>query len=108
MDVRPGGLFVEKLPEGGFVEHMRIVYAAPGKMIRLKGELGPLQEMAVMGSMSVQFDQAASADKTLVLVKYEISGYSPTGLKALAPLVDSVIAEQFYRLKKRIEDPDFK
>jgi uncharacterized protein YndB with AHSA1/START domain len=32
-----GGCFCEALEGGGRVEHLRVVYAAPGKMLRLQG-----------------------------------------------------------------------
>lgn len=32
---RLGGLFSEELPGGGFIEHMRVVCADPGKLLRM-------------------------------------------------------------------------
>src|ERR1700704_6205463 len=46
IDARPGGCFCEKLPNGG-VQHMTVLYADPGKLLRLSGGLGPLQDLAV-------------------------------------------------------------
>lgn len=34
------GCFCEKLPEGGSVEHLRIIYRAPGSEIRFDGVIG--------------------------------------------------------------------
>lgn len=34
---------------------------------------------------------------------YNVGGYAPGGLKPLAPLVDSVLAEQVKRLKAFVE-----
>ena len=39
----------EKLPNGGGVRHMEVVYAAPGKALVMSGELGPMQVMAAAG-----------------------------------------------------------
>ena len=52
LDATAGGCLCETLPDGGSVEHMRVVYAEPGKTLRLQGGLGPLQSMAVAGAMT--------------------------------------------------------
>ena len=80
---------------------MEVVYAAPGKLIRLHGGLGPLQEQAVQGAMSVSFKETEGS--TTLTVTYNVGGYVPGGLKAWASIVDGVIAEQFDRLQQRIE-----
>lgn len=101
LNAKPGGYFVEQLPDGGFVKHMEVVYAAPGKMIRLHGGLGPLQEQAVHGAMSVTFKP--DKDTTTISVTYNVGGYVPGGLKAWASIVDGVVTEQFERLRQRID-----
>src|SRR5579883_1929447 len=40
---KPGGCFCERLPDGGGVQHMMVVYASPGRLLRLTGAIGPLQ-----------------------------------------------------------------
>ncbi|HEV1995649.1 MAG TPA: hypothetical protein VGR03_15060, partial [Candidatus Acidoferrum sp.] len=35
IDARPGGCFCEKLPNGGGVQHMSVVYASPGQVVRM-------------------------------------------------------------------------
>ena len=49
----------EKLPDGGFVRHLQIVYYQPGKSLRLTGGLGPLQELGVHGSLVFSVDRGA-------------------------------------------------
>jgi hypothetical protein len=51
------GCFCEKLPDGGGVSHMEVVYFAPGKTLRLSGALGPLNTWAapVDGVLEEQF-----------------------------------------------------
>jgi len=89
-----GGCFCEKLPGGG-VRHMVVVLAIPGKLLRLSGSLGPLQELAVTGSMTWTF--TSQAEETVVEVRYAVGGYSPEGLQKIAPAVDRVLAEQLER-----------
>src|SRR5258708_36324901 len=47
VDAKPGGCFCERLPGGGGVQHMSVVYASPGKLLRLTGAIGPRQEAAL-------------------------------------------------------------
>lgn len=93
----PGGCFCEQLPDGGFVEHMRVVYAEPGVTLRMVGGLGPLQEFAVSGAMTWSF--APRADGTLLTLRYRVGGIADGGLDAWAEPVSGVLAEQLSRLQ---------
>ncbi|MCA9063356.1 MAG: SRPBCC family protein [Planctomycetaceae bacterium] len=101
LTLKPGGAFLEALPNDGFVEHMRVIYVAPQRLVRLKGALGPFQEKAVDGTMTVRFESADQ--KTKITVTYAIGGFLPGGFTSVAPVVDGVIDEQFHRLKQRVE-----
>jgi hypothetical protein len=66
LDARAGGCWCETLTDGGSVEHMRVVYVAPGRVLRLRGALGPLQGLGVEGAMTLSVKAGASgADITL-------------------------------------------
>jgi uncharacterized protein YndB with AHSA1/START domain len=93
LDGKAGEEFGEKLPGGGTVTHMEVVYADKGKMLRLRGSLGPLQAMAVVGVLTVEM--AAVEAGTQLTVTYAVGGY---GVEGLAGPVDGVIVEQFERL----------
>lgn len=95
LSAAPGGAFLEKLDNGGFVRHLEVVYVNPGKEIRLLGGLGPLQPMGLDGAMSVQFQPFGKGSKTIMT--YNVSGFSPQGLQELAPVVDRVQAGQMQR-----------
>jgi uncharacterized protein YndB with AHSA1/START domain len=99
---QPGGCFCETLPGGGGVEHGRVVNVRPGALLRLDTALGPLQELAVAGSMTWQI--AASAAASTVTMTYSVAGYAPGGLDKLAGAVDQVLAEQVLRLKAYAEN----
>jgi uncharacterized protein YndB with AHSA1/START domain len=43
IEEKPMGCFCEKLPNGGSVRHMEVVFLVPGKMLGMTGGLGPLQ-----------------------------------------------------------------
>ena len=93
----PGGCWCEALPGGGFVRHMEVAYAAPGKALRLIGGLGPLQGMGVSGTLSFVMRPAA-AGHTLLVVDYVVSGFAAKGFDELAKGVDAVLSEQIGRL----------
>ena len=97
----PGGGFDESLPGNGFVRHMQVIYSAPGKKLRMTGLLGPLQEHALQGTMTISLK--SEGDQTTISTTYNVSGHFPGGLENLAPLVDQVITQQFARLGKQIE-----
>jgi hypothetical protein len=101
IDDRAGGCFCEKLENGGSVRHLEVVFADPGKTLRMIGGLGPLQAMAVTGSMTWSFSKIDTV--TNVKVTYSVGGYRPGGLQKMAPLVDKVMFEQLTRLKEYIE-----
>ncbi|MCI5106448.1 MAG: hypothetical protein MRY76_07030 [Pseudomonadales bacterium] len=97
-----GGCFCETLPDGGEVEHMRVVFVAPGKTLRLSGGLGPLQQIASSGAMT--FDLKPNADgSTRLDYRYVVSGYQPGGLQAWAEPVDQVQWGQLLRLQAYLQ-----
>jgi len=100
IEERAAGCFCEKLPNGGGVRHMEVVNLAPGKSVTLSGALGPLQALAVTGTMTVQF--APSEGGTKLTVTYAAAGYFPAGMNTFASPVDAVVAEQFTRLKNYV------
>ena len=102
IDPRPGGCWCEKLASGGGVEHMTVAYVDPGKILRFRGALGPLQAMAVDGSMTWELTKAG--DKTHLQVTYTVGGYLAAGLGAtMAKPVDGVLTLQVQRLKRLVE-----
>jgi len=101
LDARAGGCWCETLPDGGSAEHLRVVYAAPGKALRLRGALGPLQGMGVDGAMT--WSLKGSANGTDISVSYAVGGFSKDGFEELSKGVDHVLSEQTERLKKFID-----
>jgi uncharacterized protein YndB with AHSA1/START domain len=87
-----GGCFCEQW-DGGSAEHGRVVMAIPGKMLRFRGSLGPFQEMAVTGIMTIALTPAGAG--TTAVVTYRISGDASHKLDAFASVVDGVIRQQF-------------
>ena len=100
MDVKQGGCFCERLPGSGSVEHLRIIYFAPGSELRFEGALGPLQQMPVQGRMIWTIEPNDSG--STVTFTYHVFGHSQGGLTAIAPAVDGVIGEQLANLGERL------
>jgi hypothetical protein len=96
-----GGCFCERLQNGGSVRHMVVVFADPYRVLRLQGGLGPLQSLAVSGTLT--FTLAPEGAGTRVSLVYTVGGYRSGGLAALAPAVDGVLAEQLERLARFVE-----
>lgn len=100
IDAVPGGCWCETWP-GGEVEHGHVVLFMPGQTLRLRAELGPLQELGVSGALTFALSDAPSAGSTAVRLTYRVSGSSLAGLEALAPVVDQVLKEQLDRFTGR-------
>jgi len=79
------------------------VFANPGKSLRLQGGLGPLQEMAVNGTMTFNMS-AAENGTTRLTYRYIVGGYVPGGLEFIAGPVDQVQLRQLQRLQAFLVD----
>ena len=101
LDAKAGGCWCERLADGGSVLHLLVVYAAPGKGLRLRGALGPLQAMGVEGAMS--FSLKGGNDGTDLTMTYAVGGYAKEGFDNLSKAVDGVLGEQVTRLHRLIE-----
>jgi len=101
IDARPGGCFCEKLPNDGGVEHLRVVYIAPGEVLRLSGGLGPLQASGLAGSLTWKL--TGGAENTRVELSYSVGGFIQGGFEKIAPAVESMLNDQLNRLKLFVE-----
>ena len=92
-----GGCWCEKLPAGGSVQHMRVITVIPGKLLRLSGGLGPLQEQPMTGVMTWSFKDDPAGGSVIDL-KYRLAGSSD--LPANWPqAVNGVLGGQMQRLQ---------
>ena len=97
IDPRPGGCFCERLPNGGGIEHLRVIYVAPREVLRLSGGLGPLQASGVAGSMTWKL--TGDSDNTRVQLSYSVGGSIDGGFEKIAPAVEGMLNEQLNRLR---------
>jgi uncharacterized protein YndB with AHSA1/START domain len=90
-----GGTWREVWP-GGQVEHGRVVAAMPPQLLRLDAPLGPLQEMGVSATLTIQLAPQESGG-TLATYDYRVSGVASQQLDRIASAVDGVLCEQAMR-----------
>jgi hypothetical protein len=109
LEPRAGGCFCENMlakdPKAktkitGTVEHMRVIFADPGKVLRMQGALGPLQAEAVLGTLTVAIVPAKSGLGSTVSFAYVVGGYMRFKTPEIAKAVDTVIGEQFESMIK--------
>ena len=105
LDAQATGCFCELLPlpkdapEGtrrGSVEHAHIVYASPGKILRMSGGLGPLQSEAVGATLSIALKPEGEGTK--ITWTYVVGGYMRPTVETVAPMVDKMLGVQVTRL----------
>ncbi len=104
LDPKAGGCFCENMMSkdakgkskvAGTVEHMRVIFADPGKVLRMQGALGPLQSEAVLGTLTVAIVPAKSGGGSTVSFSYVVGGYMRYKTAEISAAVDKVIGEQF-------------
>ncbi|MEP7350717.1 MAG: hypothetical protein ABI668_12325 [Sphingorhabdus sp.] len=107
IDAQAGGCFCElfqetgadgKIKTTGSVEHMRVIFAQPGKVLRMQGALGPLQSEAMLGTLTVAMEPLKDGKGTKISLAYNVGGYMRYKVADIAPAVDKVLADQFKRL----------
>jgi hypothetical protein len=97
LEPRAGGCFCEKLPDNGSVQHGRVLFAQPAKLLRLEAALGPLQDMAVTAVLT--FTLAPDGPGTRITMTYRVAGSLTMDSAKLAPGVDKVMGIQLRRLR---------
>jgi uncharacterized protein YndB with AHSA1/START domain len=101
LDAKVGGCWCEKLAAGGSALHLSVVYVDPGKVLRLRGALGPFQGYGVEGAMT--WSLKASGDGTDLSLTYALGGYYKDGFEPWSKGADEVLTDQVGRLKRFIE-----
>src|SRR4029077_15459237 len=90
------------LPNGGGVEHARVIYVAPREVLRLSGALGPLQTSGVAGTLTWKLTSGGT-DNTRLQLSYSVGGFIEGGFEKIAPAVEGVLRGQLDRLKQFAE-----
>lgn len=98
-------LFQEKDKDGklvtkGSVEHMRVLFAQPAKVLRMRGGLGPLQSEAVTGTLTIAMEPLKAGAGTRISFSYVVGGYMRFKTADIGPAADAMLRDQFDRLVK--------
>jgi uncharacterized protein YndB with AHSA1/START domain len=97
-DLRAGGCWCETW-DGGSVMHGTVVYLQPHQVLRFYAQLGPLQDRAANGVLTLALGAGKeNKDGSRLRMVYKVSGPADAGLQELAPKVDEVLGEQVRRL----------
>ena len=97
LEPRANGCWCEAMPNGGSIQHGRVIAFVPGDRLLLDAALGPLQSMPVNGRLEWRLVPHESGGTT-IRYRYQIWGQVPGDPAALARGVDAVMAEQARRL----------
>ncbi len=100
-DAHAGGCWCETLKDGGSVLHMTVVNVVPGKLLRMRGALGPFQSTGMDGAMNIVLtpkERAPRSRSSTISAAMSWGGYT-----ALPGSADGVLGLQIYRLKQLIE-----
>lgn len=100
-EARAGGCFCETWGEGHSVQHGRVVMVQAGRVLRIDGAFGPLQDLAAQGTLTIA--TGVQEGKTLLRMTYRVNGNAEAALDKLASAVDQVLGVQFKRLKAMAE-----
>lgn len=87
-----GACFCERWKDGG-AEHGRVVMIRRNELLRLNAALGPMQDMAVSGVLSIAL--AAKDEGSEAIVTYRVSGTPAHSFDKMATVVDQVVGLQF-------------
>ncbi|HEY3888351.1 MAG TPA: SRPBCC domain-containing protein [Caulobacteraceae bacterium] len=101
LDLKAGGCFCERLPDGGSARHMGVILVQPNKTVRLEGALGPLATTGGIGHLT--FALSPKDAGTSVVLTYDFGGYASGGMDRWAAPVDGVLGEQLDSLKRYVE-----
>ncbi len=88
--------------DGNLVHHLDLAIWMENSKVVFEGGLGPLKDFGLDGTMIWSLDTDEDGGTTIHW-KYYVNGFTDTDLAAFAPVVDSVLAEQFKRLKANLE-----
>lgn len=105
-----GGCFCERIPAkptanspglAGSAQHMEVVLAEPGKALRMRGALGPLQSEPVQGVLTVTM-KATDEGGTRIVWEYVVGGVLRYPPDTISKAVDGVMSQQLNGLADKL------
>jgi len=102
LDARAGGCLCETLPNGGSVQHLVVIFVAPGKTLRLKGAMGPFQGQGLEGTLT--FNLTPEGSGTALELDYNIGGFMKGGFGKMPQAADAMLTDLVAHLKYYAEN----
>lgn len=99
-ELAAGSCFCERWGEAS-VEHLRVLYSVPEREVRLRGALGPLQNMPVNGLLRWRI--VPSGKGAVLTWEYQVWGAASSKLDRMAAAVDRVLAQQLESMRGYLE-----
>lgn len=99
IQAKAGGCFCE-IDGARQVEHMRVTFVDPGRLLRMVGGLGPLQGLGLYGVLDWTF--AAVPEGTRITLRMRVGGYATEDLPKFVTVVDKVQGQQLGGLADHI------
>jgi len=97
LDAKAGGCLCETLPNGGSVQHLAVVFAAPNSTLRLRGAMGPFQGQGMDGALT--FTLKASGDGTDLVLDNNVGGFMKGGMGKWPQAADGMLTDLVAHLK---------
>lgn len=95
-----GACFCERW-DGNEVRHLELVHLRKQKKLVFRGALGPLQDQAIVGALSIELKPAD--DNVSVHWQYRVYGRLTGDMGEWSKAVDGVLSTQFGNLQKRLQ-----
>ena len=102
LDAKAGGCLCETLPGGGSVQHLVVLYADPGQILRLKGAMGPFQGQGVDSALT--FSLAPKDGGTDLTLDNNVGGFIKGGLGKWPEAADGMLGDLVAHLKYYVEN----
>ncbi|MBS0274933.1 MAG: ATPase [Proteobacteria bacterium] len=102
LDPKAGGCLCETLPGGGSVQHLTVATAMPGRMLLLRGAMGPFQSQGVEGALIFTLNPAG--DGTDLVLNNNIGGFVKGGMGNWPEAADGMLTDLVAHLKYYTEN----
>lgn len=101
LDAKAGGCLCEKLPNGGSVQHLTVSLAIPGRTLRLRGAMGPLQGQGVDSVLT--FTLTGKGGATDLKLENIVGGFIKGGFAKWPQAVDGMLTDLVAHLRTYCE-----
>ncbi|HEY4124195.1 MAG TPA: hypothetical protein VGM36_06240 [Rhizomicrobium sp.] len=102
LDPKAGGCLCEALPGSGSVQHLTVASIMPGKMLLLRGAMGPFLSQGVDGALS--FTLKPAGDGTDLVLDNNVGGFVKGGMGKWPQAAEGMLTDLVAHLKYYAEN----